>query len=103
MTIREYLRNRRRISLMAIALFTALLFLALWRGADAAPGELESWRRMFVLVALIGLAVILVLQFFLLRCPRCTRFLGPELRVSLARPINYCPYCGVHLEEKLEQ
>jgi hypothetical protein len=45
---------------------------------------------------------------FLIKCPRCSANLGRTIAMSLAlgwggSPINFCPHCGVRLDEPRAQ
>ena len=66
------------------------------------PEQTPTW-----LTAFFGLsfAAAVVANLFLLRCPRCRGPVGTiqallkQRFVSLARAMNFCPYCGVSLDE----
>ena len=99
-TIRDYLKRRtRRIMAVGIGgwLLCALAMSVLGQGATG-PGPL-----FFVGFAVFGGAIITLL--FFVKCPKCkARFgqLGPEIafRVWGRRQVNFCPYCGVSLDER---
>jgi hypothetical protein len=102
MTIREFLAARRR-NLMIVG-FAAWLGFA---GSAFLGSRFEIPWLPFVFFALFG-AVILLL-FFWLKCPRCGGTLG-AMNASftkggrfMPRCINYCPYCGVSLDEPTEK
>jgi len=90
MTIRDYLRKRRRIYWM---LFAACLLGMILTG--------NRWPLVMLSFAIVGC----VLTVFMLHrgaaCPRCGVGIEASMSVSprkWAQPINYCPYCGVHLD-----
>ncbi len=98
MTIREELATRRR-RLMVLA-FLAWLgggLSAIFRVKDGLP-----WLPL-PFFALFGAAVLLHLYW--LRCPRCRGPLGivnaslTKEGGGLRRRINFCPYCGISLDE----
>jgi hypothetical protein len=101
MTIRDYLR--RRIRLIWAAAFAAWLLVPLSVAvtADHVPPPLLIIPCML----LFGGAIVSLL--FLVRCPRChTRFgqVAGEIAFhwgSRGR-VNFCPYCGVSLDEPYE-
>jgi hypothetical protein len=96
--IRDTLAARRR-KLMILA-FAAWLGFA-FSGVLAAQQGI-SWLPL-PFFALFGVAVLL--NIFWLKCPRCAGSLGMTNasltgRVGLfSRRINFCPYCGVSLDE----
>lgn len=58
-----------------------------------------------VFVPVAGFVACALSLFFAIRCPRCrgsfghlAGYLKPRF-AFIARPVNYCPYCGVSLDE----
>ena len=96
MTIREYLR-KRRTKLWLLVGGLVLLMLAV----SALDGTMGLVASVATLVIFSG-----VMYGFghWSRCPRCQTRLGTGVSLStrtLAGPINYCPYCGVSLEQSV--
>ena len=95
-TIRDYIKRRVRW-LMAIGL-AAWLSIPLWMAATHDPAQPYV---PFVAITVFGSAV-LGMQFFV-RCPRCKARLGQigmQIGISFLKPtVNFCPYCGVSLDE----
>ena len=93
MTIRDYLRKRRRI-------FWTLLFVCL-------TGMMltgNRWPWLMLLFAVAGCALAVFMYQRGAACPRCGIGIEASMSISprrLARPINFCPYCGVHLDEQV--
>jgi hypothetical protein len=89
MTIRRHLRRRRLMLWAALALWCILgLFFA----------KSSSWATWAWIVAGVSL---LVAQFWI-RCTRCQSHIPSVMGVGLskwAHPINFCPFCGVSLDE----
>lgn len=98
MTIREYLSGRRYKALALI-----LLSWVTCGGSTLIASKTQlDWLPIPFFLAIIAA---MILMWRLVRCPRCSGPVG-MFRVSLSgrrtflnRPINYCPYCGVSLDE----
>jgi hypothetical protein len=102
-TIRQFLAGRRRKLL--------LLLTACWLGMFATTtlggvGPSSPWIGPALVVLFAGFVGSLGGMWFFLRCPRCKGSLGsnnaPFLKERLGlfgRRLNYCPYCGVSLDE----
>jgi hypothetical protein len=98
MTIRQVLSRR-----MVIWLLVAL---ASWIGCAASlsfstSSQYPPWFYAFFIVV-FGIAL---LGFYRLKCPRCRTALGTNafrivgIGSGLSKRIEYCPYCGVSLDE----
>ena len=100
-TIRDFIKRRMRI-IAAIA-FGGWLFLPL--SAALSPDHHEFPPLAFLGAAIFGGA--LLSFFFLVRCPKCrTRYgqVASEIAFHFGskRRVNFCPYCGVSLDEPYE-
>jgi hypothetical protein len=97
-TIRAHIKRRVRW-FMAIG-FLAWLLIPAWLGV---AGDHQPPYVPFVAMAIFAAAA-LGLQFFV-RCPRCKTRLGQigiQVGVGILKPtVNFCPYCGVNLDEPL--
>jgi peptidoglycan/LPS O-acetylase OafA/YrhL len=97
-TIRGHIKRRVRW-FMAIG-FLAWLLIPGWL---AVARDHEQPYIPFVAMAIFASAA-LGLQFFV-RCPKCkTRLgqIGVQVGVGILKPkVNFCPYCGVNLDESL--
>jgi hypothetical protein len=104
-TIRQFLAARRRKFIIAV--------IACWLGgfmSMVAASETQrppSWLVVATTVFFAGVLLAIFAIFFFIRCPRCKGSLGannaPLVRDHLfARRINFCPYCGVSLDEPYE-
>lgn len=105
MTIRESLAKRKRVWLIALLTLGAIAMLGPIIGREALP----TWAfRVSFFSALGFLLCFMPWSFFALRCPRCKSYLdinsriGKKTRFFRSNPINYCPYCGVSLDEPVE-
>jgi len=97
-TIRDILAARRRkLMILAFAGWLGFVF------SGILATQHGTWWLPFPFFALFGSAVLL--NMFWLKCPRCAGPLGMTNasltgRVGLLyRRINFCPYCGVSLDE----
>jgi hypothetical protein len=102
MTIRQILRKRfwsifsMLITLCGLIVLSSVALLKLrWFGVAVAV--------LFLPPLILGFAF----SLFLLRCPRCKAnlssligYFGPL--AFMAKPVNYCPFCGVSVDEPLE-
>jgi uncharacterized membrane protein YedE/YeeE len=103
MTIREVLgRKRKRFVYLGIAACVgALTALLLSVSSGTFPWLFLPFFACFG-------ASVLGIMFFL-KCPRCSGSLGrgnvpfEGTSAGIRRPINYCPYCGVSLDEQMQQ
>lgn len=89
MTIRSQLRRRR------LLLWGAL---ALWGIVGLLYARSSTWATWVWVATGVGL---LVAQFWI-QCTRCKSHIPSVMGVGLskwANPINYCPFCGVSLDE----
>ena len=71
-------------------------------GLAASSGYVPTW---VVAIPFIGFGGAILTLLVRVRCPRCggrlgqiTGYLNPRWP-GFTRPINFCPYCGVNLEE----
>lgn len=96
-TIRDVIKRRVRwISLIAVAgwLLFPLSMSQVQKGHPPPP--------LFFVGMLLFVGAILAIQF-VVRCPRCSAPLG-QIALTIAfgwlrRRVNFCPYCGVSLDE----
>ncbi|HKW93601.1 MAG TPA: hypothetical protein VJX92_17045 [Methylomirabilota bacterium] len=98
MTIREYLRRRKRWALVIVNLGVLVFIGGAAAGAQGAT--------LFVLAALAFLICGLGGAFlsFRVRCPRCGERIGQVLGraggpSALPKGLQCCPFCGVALED----
>lgn len=102
-SIRDYLKRRVRLTMMIGMAGWLLIFVTMLSTHGAAPPPL--------LIAgffMFG-GAILFLQW--IRCPRCSTKLGQCITRGLGLNLNlfgrkaspnFCPYCGVHLDQPLQ-
>jgi hypothetical protein len=97
-TIRDFVKRRVRW-FMAIG-FLAWVSIPAWMSITRDRGQPYV---PFAAMAVFALAA-LGMQFFV-RCPRCKVRLGQigvQVGISFLKPtVNFCPYCGVSLDEPL--
>lgn len=91
MTIRNHVRRTRRIFLVVFAVWVITpLFM---------PSSLTTLSVVWLLAGIANL----VFHFWFERCTCCKSSLAnqwPVGRIKWMKPINYCPYCGVSLDEE---
>jgi hypothetical protein len=99
MTIRSYLASRFR-KLMIFGVLAWLCCAA--AGLSASSRLIPTWAAA---IPFFGFAAVVLLMLFWIRCPRCggrlgqfASFANTKLRFY-ERRINFCPYCGVNLDE----
>ena len=104
MTIRDHLRSRKRAFLMCAVVGFALF---LGFGILGRPLLLPNG---IALVILFGCIILYLVGMFgmayVVRCPRCQGNIGssylPLRKWPLSmKPINFCPFCGVSLDEAM--
>ena len=102
MTIREFMgRKRKRFVYLGIASWLGAL-IALFLSVSAGR---FVW---LFLPFFAGFGIAILGTMFLLKCPRCGGSLGrgnvpfQGTGVGIRRPINFCPYCGVSLDEPMQ-
>lgn len=100
MTIRDYIRRRVVIGYSLVFLGIALVVAT----ASFFTGDRDG-PTPAVLIGFIPFFAAVVYMHFALRCPRCKGnfLLTPALQgiFSKKHRFNYCPYCGVSVDEKL--
>ena len=102
MTIREGLASKqRKLNLFAFAAWAGCGFGVILGVKTGLPWLFLPFFAAFGAAVLVG--------FYWLRCPRCQGPVGMT-RASLTkggrglrRSINYCPYCGVSLDDPWEK
>jgi hypothetical protein len=99
-TIREYIKRRmRRAFLFAVIGWASMPLTALIAGGKQLPWQMA-------IIPIVGMALFFsgIFVSLRLRCPRCQSRLGQiawPIAVPVLKPIpNYCPYCGVSLDEQ---
>jgi hypothetical protein len=99
MTIRDYIKRRVRWA-MGIGISSWLLVALL-----GPLGFHSNVLPVFAIVGVVGFGgAILSIQF--IRCPKCKAPLGQTIAMPMAlrvggRQVNFCPYCGVQLDEPM--
>ncbi len=105
MTIRDYIKRRVRWA-MGIGIGSWVL-LAIVGPLGAGGYRLaQSLLPVFAVVGAIGFGGAFISIMFI-RCPKCRASLGQSVAMPTAmrlsgRRINFCPYCGVSLDEQME-
>jgi len=102
MTIREILAARRmKLIITGVAAWLGFALAGFWSQQHGPPWLAIPFFAMF------GAAILL--NYFWLRCPRCRGSIG-SVNATLTgrggwlRPrINFCPYCGVSVDEAWEK
>lgn len=102
-TIRQSVNSKRRQMILLIV--CALLCLA----AGIILAKIMSWLFAILAVAAFFIAYLFILVlYFDTRCPKCNGNIGyalawpPTWNMSVSKSIKYCPFCGVSLDEKIE-
>jgi hypothetical protein len=101
MTIRDYLKHRTRLVMGAgFAGWLLLPVSAIVTGGRGPPA-------LFFLLGFGVFAGAIVLFLFVVRCPKCNAPFGQlageiAFRFGVRRQVNYCPYCGVSMDEHYE-
>ena len=101
MTARERINRRKRWVLFPLLLGIGVLIAAVAVGSKPGRGD-------FVFLAVPAFAlmslVLLLAQFFWLRCPWCRGNLAPlafQRLGGLPKGVKFCPYCGHELDDQL--
>ena len=104
MTIRDHLTKRKsRFVYWSIASFLAL-FISLIAGEalDSPP------LLVLAMASLLSYLVSVAFYQYRVRCPRCggnvgrhTNYFGVR-KTLLYDTVNYCPFCGIHLDQPVE-
>lgn len=103
MTIRKHLRKRRKALWLVMGVLIGIgLLIGLAFAISALDGVAGAVGSVATLAVFLGVAY----GFgYWSRCPRCQARLGTGMSLSnraRAGPINYCPYCGVSLDEPVD-
>jgi hypothetical protein len=106
-TIRQFLAGRKRKLIFVLIVCWLGIFVPMAVGADRYPAP--PWLAIVSVVFFAGAMAAIIGILFFIRCPRCKGLLGtnnaPLIRNwigVLGRRINFCPYCGVSLDEPYE-
>jgi hypothetical protein len=101
-TIRDYIKRRVRW-LFGMGIVGWLMFpVSEFAGGDRGPGAVS----LAVVGMLVFAGAILALNYFV-KCPKCRANLGRTVAVPIALSfgsgpkVNFCPYCGVNLDEPM--
>jgi hypothetical protein len=100
MTIREYLANRTRTVIVVEAILFAIAF-----ALSAVEIPIFKEEPYLYFAILIPLIIAIIIQHRGFPCGRCKQRLG-DLTFNLTgwkvlgNKVNFCPYCGVSLDEK---
>jgi hypothetical protein len=94
-TIRDYLKRRIRWSMGGAVASWLIIPLSMANGREQLP-----WVSAVGVVGFGGA----ILSMLWIKCPRCSVRLGQSIAGSLGVPWlkpqpNFCPYCGVSLDE----
>lgn len=98
-TIRDVIRRRTR-QLLLIGLMGWLMFPA----AAALGHKNRPVMPLFIVGGILFAVAVIGLQR--VRCPKCAAPLGQfamPIAIAWRRKINFCPYCGVSLDEPAPQ
>ncbi len=103
MTIRDMLNKKKRDAAIIyfVAFATLAISILMMISINYKPIIL------FVVIASIICFLSLLHLFFGIRCPKCSNNLGSMTAYSFSSPfsipkkINYCPYCGIKMDEKV--
>jgi hypothetical protein len=103
-TIRDYIKRRVRWA-MGIGIGSWLVLAIVGPlGSEAYP-PLQHVLPVFAVVGGIGFGGAMISMLFI-RCPKCRARLGQTIAMPTALQfsrwspqVNYCPYCGVSLDE----
>lgn len=95
-TIRERIKRRVRWTLGAAVLGWLLV---------ASPSTVKG--SVAIAAAMLGMVLFLgaIISLALVRCPKCSARIGHTIAMPVAfslgrrQRVNYCPFCGVHLDE----
>jgi hypothetical protein len=108
-TIRDYLKRRTR-TLQATALCGWLIcaggVFLMSPSTSCRPRCGSSAPPLPVLLGFPLFGGAIVWMMFFTKCPRCSGRLGHLLTTTggfFSKPVNFCPYCGVSLDEPFEK
>jgi hypothetical protein len=103
MKIRDYLAKRKeRIGYWAIASFVILIVALIAGDALESPSLLA-----LAFASFISYIASVAFHHYSVRCPRCKSNIGRHISYFGVRKtlffdtVNYCPFCGVHLDESV--
>jgi len=108
MRIRELIRQRKRKYEIGAYVFCGVVVSGMLIETAFSLESVRVWRVGFTLASIAGGFALLIAIYFLYRCPCCDGFISPNLRVGPFKPngffkhINYCPSCGVHLDDEFK-
>ncbi|MCX9158597.1 zinc ribbon domain-containing protein [Niveibacterium sp. 24ML] len=97
-TIRDSLAKKKRLWLFSLVATCLPALVVAAQTPQPTPVSMAIVGGLLLCFVILGVAG----QVFL-RCPRCTRTIDPQFRLSHFNPINYCPYCGVSIDEPLHR
>lgn len=102
-TIRQYIRRRAAVVLGVV--FGTWLSIGILGAATR--GAVPVFAAAMAAAFVVFFVVIVYLTFFL-RCPRCSARVGQTIAWAVVlkwgwqQRVNFCPYCGVKLDEPVD-
>jgi hypothetical protein len=104
-TIREYIKRRVRLA-MGIGIGSWVLLAVVGPLGAGGYRLVQSMLPFFAIIGAIGFGGAIISIMFI-RCPKCRASLGQTVAMPTAmrlsgRQVNFCPYCGVSLDEPME-
>ncbi len=101
MTIRDMLNKKKRDAAMIYFVAFAILAISILMMISINYKPII----LFVVIASIIWFLSLLYLFFGIRCPKCSNNWGSMTAYfsspfSIPKKINYCPYCGIKMDEK---
>jgi hypothetical protein len=101
-TIRQYIKRRVRWAAAAGLAGWLLFVMPIWTMAHQSGAP--PWAA-FAGILLFGGAALVAART---PCPKCSARIGQEIAYRVGLPIfrkppNFCPYCGVNLDEPMPQ
>jgi hypothetical protein len=105
MTIRDYIKRRVRWA-MGIGIGSWLVLAVVGPLGSKAYPSLQHLLPVFAIVGVIGFGGAII-SIASVRCPKCRASLGQTVAMPTAlrvggRQVNFCPFCGVTLDESME-
>lgn len=101
-TIRQRIKRRMRWTMAAAVAGWLLVASSTAFQPHSLPESVPA-----IMGALLFVGAILCIMF--VRCPKCSARIGQTIAMPVAftfgrrERVNYCPYCGVHLDQPCEQ